>query len=74
MADQTPVDIVPTEIKDDNVATSVATRVFVPDGKVTFVVFVVVSVRLNAPEVANVVVSAIVSVALVAGAVTVRLL
>ena len=74
MADQPPVEIVPTEIKLDNVATSVAARVFVPAGKVTFVKAVVVSVKLNAPEVANVLVSAIVNVALVAGAVMVTLL
>lgn len=80
VAAQTPVEIVPIEFKLDAVVndakdvTSVATRVFVPEGRVTFVKAVVVSVKLNAPEVANVVVSAIVIVALVAGAVTVTLL
>jgi hypothetical protein len=74
VADQPPVEIVPTEIKLDNVATSVAARVLFPEGKVTFVKAVVVSVKLNAPDVVNVVVSAIVNVALVAGAVTVTLL
>lgn len=80
VADQVPDVIVPTLFKDeavvseDSEVTSVATRVLVPDGKVTFVVAVVVRVRLNAPDVANVVVSAKVRVALVAGAVIVTLL
>ena len=80
VAAQTPVEIVPIEFKLDAVVsdakdvTSVATRVFVPDGKVALVVAVVVRVKLFAPEVVNVVVSAIVIVALVAGAVTVTLL
>ena len=75
-----PEEIVPTlfkdeaVVKDDKEVTSVATNVLVPDGNVTLVVAVVVNVKLNAPDVANVVVSAIVSVALVAGAVIVTLL
>lgn len=69
--------IVPTEfkldavVKEANEVTSVATSVLVPDGKVTFVRAVVVNVRLKAPDVVSVVVSARVSVALVAGAVIV---
>ena len=80
VAAQTPVEIVPIEFKLDAVVndakdvTSVATNVFVPDGRVALVVAVVVRVKLFAPEVVNVVVSAIVIVALVAGAVTVTLL
>ena len=75
-----PEEIVPTlfkdeaVVKDDKEVTSVATNVLVPDGNVTLVVAVVVNVKLNAPDVANVVVSAIVSVALVAGAVILTLL
>ena len=77
---QVPDVIVPTLFKldavvnDANEVTSVATNVFVPDGKVTFVAAVVVKVKLKAPEVARVVVSAIVNVAFVAGAVIVTLL
>lgn len=77
---QVPVPIVPMLFKDEavvneaNEVTSVATRVFVPDGRVTFVVAVVVRVKLKAPDVTNVDVSAKVRVALVAGAVIVTLL
>jgi hypothetical protein len=74
VADQTPVEIVPTEIKLDNVATSVAARVFVPDGKVALVVAVVVRVKLFAPEVIKVDPSTKVSVADVVGVVKTTLL
>ena len=61
------------EVNEPKVATSVATKVFVPDGKVTSVVAVVIRVRLKAPDVISDDVFAKVNVAEVAGAVTVTL-
>ena len=77
---QVPDVIVPIEFKLEAVVneakdvTSVATRVFVPDGKVALVVAVVVRVKLLAPEVIKLEPSAIVSVALLVGGDTVSLL
>jgi hypothetical protein len=45
----TPVDMVPTDVKELSVATSVATSVFVPLGSVELVVPVVVRVSELAP-------------------------
>jgi hypothetical protein len=77
---QVPEVIVPILLRLDavvneaNEVTSVGTNVLVPDGKVTFVVAVVVRVRLNAPEVIKEEPSAKVKVADDAGAVIATLL
>jgi hypothetical protein len=71
---QVPEVITPTVLREANEVTSVATNVFVPAGKVELVVAVVVRVKLLAPEVIKVDPSTKVSVADVAGAVTVTLL
>jgi hypothetical protein len=73
VAFQTPVAIVPTLVKLDNVATAELTSV--PEvGRVTFVAALAVSVTEYAPDVASVDPSASVSVAPTAGAVTATLL
>ena len=61
-------------VNDANDVTSVATNVFVPVGKVTFVVPPVVKVKLFAPDVIREDPSAIVNVAELVGAVIVTLL